>query len=109
MIYFNEDCKTLVPIEPEHRDWILYFMFGMAEFKVDSEHAGDWVQHVDWIAARSPSPDDWLGDQGNRYREGWGKKPSRRLVRHWQQFKAARSTDSLDEITRQLSILLIDA
>jgi hypothetical protein len=111
MITYAEDCKTLEPIEAWQRDWALFFIFGMTELEIDAEDVEFWNLHIDWVAARSSSPDDWLGEQGSRYRQACGewRDPGAEFVQRWRRFADAHLTDSLDEIDRQLGVLLFDA
>jgi hypothetical protein len=118
MISYAEDCQTINPIEPEQREWALFFIFGLVEHEEDFEDADDrgsflewWDQHLDWIMARAESPDAWLGAEGDDYRanyDGWNN-PGREFVQRWHRFQAAHAADTLAEIDRLLGTLLFDA
>jgi hypothetical protein len=94
---------------------MLYFIFGLADF--DAEHDPDddrndfvafWNRHIDWIAARFESPDDWLGPRGAKYRESnWmTSTPHPEFVARWRRFEAAHASDTLNEVERLIDLFL---
>jgi hypothetical protein len=107
VITFAEDGKTINPIEAHEREWVLFFIFGLAELDADVE---GWHRHIDWVRARFKSPDAWLGPDGDRYRQSsdWDS-PGSELVKRWCRFEAAHAADTLADIDKLLRTFLFVA
>jgi hypothetical protein len=117
MIPYAEDGRTLIPIAPDDRDWVLYVIFGLVGFETNPEEAEDraefierWDHHVDWLAARFASPDAMLSSEGVDFCEIWGRTiPSPVLAAKWRHFKTAHAADTLADIDTLLATLLFVA
>ena len=71
MIPYAEDGRTLIPIAPDDRDWVLYVIFGLVGSEEDPEDRAEfieqWDHHVDWLAARFASRTKCLVPRGSTF------------------------------------------
>ena len=114
MIPYAEDGRTLIPIAPDDRDWVLYVIFGLVGSEAEPEDRAEfierWDHHVDWLAARFASPDAMLGSEGVDFCEIWGLTiPSPALAEKWRHFKTTHAADTLADIDTLLATLLSNA
>jgi len=112
MSTFAANFRALIPIEPDEREWALFFIFGLVDrYRAEGDWAAFvewWDENVDWFSRLFASPEARLGPEGDSLREALGgKNPSTEFVR-WRRFAAAHASDSLDEIDRLLGIFLHD-
>jgi hypothetical protein len=76
------------------RQWKLFILFG-----VDSAH-------VEWLLQRQfATPDDWIGEEGARFRRQWCKDPvfPDTFKASWAEFQREHAVDTMAELDAALS------
>jgi ParB-like chromosome segregation protein Spo0J len=78
------------------RDWHLFILFLTREWNWHPEGAGC---HVEYLSQKQfMDPDEWLGEEGARFRRGWTSEPSEEFKQAWASFKQANSGRTQAEI-----------
>jgi len=85
--------------EETQRQWLLFALFGVPY--------GITADHIEWIMARRfTSPDDWLGEEGAKWRESPVRscmsEPSKTFKRRWAAFQEQHKDTSRSEIEAAL-------
>jgi hypothetical protein len=83
----------------DKRQWGLFILFGV-------HHA-----HVEWLLHQWSNPDEWLGEEGAKYRSiyrqllpRW-REPSKRFLERWKAFQEQHAATSIAEIEAALARL----
>jgi hypothetical protein len=106
MISYETDGSP-TPLIEDDREWALFLLFGVAE--LDADLIG-FEQHVDWIRGRPfDSPDEWLGEEGNRFRARYRwENPGSEFIRRWHDCKRVNKDISLCELRDRIEFILDD-
>jgi ParB-like nuclease domain len=83
--------------EAGQREWYLFILFLSREWKWNPQHA---AAHVEYLSQKQfMDPDEWLGEEGARFRRPWGsKEPSDQFKQAWSRFQEANSDRSQADI-----------
>jgi len=97
MSTFVANFRTSTPIEPDEREWALFFIFGLVDrYQAEGDWAAFvewWDDNVDWFSRLFASPDAWLSPEGDSLREALGgKNPSIALPLRMRPTRSTRST-----------------
>jgi hypothetical protein len=103
MIAFAADGRTIELIAPVDHRWALFCAFGLLEFDPDPEFPEYWDSHVDWLASRFASPDEWLGPEGDYLR---ARPVGVEFMTRWRWFKRRRGADTSAAIAALLTRLV---
>jgi hypothetical protein len=107
MITFEND-GSITPIAESDRDWALFFLFGVTVLHADPI---SFEQHIDWIRGHAvQSPDDWLGDEGERFRARFKwRNPSNEFICRWRDCLRINKDLSLAELRERIELIVMDA
>jgi hypothetical protein len=90
--------------EAGEREWRLFILFLAREWNWNPEHA---AEHVEYLSQKQfKDPDEWLGEEGRRFRHGWWpsamrrkqNEPSDEFKQAWAAFKQENAEKPQAEI-----------
>ena len=85
--------------DAEQREWIAFINF-LAERNNYSQDGAR--MHVDWIMQRPfQNVDEWLGEEGEKYRKPYGWRFSPALIKNWKVFLDQHAKFSMTELIQQ--------
>jgi ParB-like chromosome segregation protein Spo0J len=91
--------------DPVKRDWALFALYLVKKSCWPADGAGE---HVEWLRRNGwETPEQWLGDEGDRYRRSHGMNKLRAPLKmpaseRWRLFAAEHIAPTFDEITAML-------
>lgn len=87
--------------EEEKREWLLFMLFLLRHCGFPPEHAG---HHVEWLLRNGWNTlAEWLGNEGDKYREVRNMKPcASDLKEAWRAFAAQHVSRALPELVAEL-------
>ena len=83
-------------------DWRAFMLFLVREFGWSlTRQAAPHVEHL--LQKQFKDPAEWLGEEGRKFRSGWGHEPSKKFQTDWKAFLLTQANRTTDELESELN------
>src|SRR5262249_23703091 len=87
--------------DEEKREWMIFVLFLVRKHNYTPQGA---FAHFEWVQQRPfQNVVEWLGSEGDKFREQWGRPISDNAKAAWREFLAERRTISAEEVDAELT------